>query len=200
VSGTRVILVRHAEPDEQVRNRVYGRLDVELSERGATHAQEIADALASEPITCVYSSPFRRALATADPLAQALALETVVVDALRELDFGELEGLTIDEAVARYPAEAGWMNAPATARFPGGESVAALRARVLVAVRELASRHADEVVAVFAHSVPIRTILADALGMSPDALFRFDLGYGGLSVVEWFGDTPFVRVVNAVRL
>jgi len=200
VSRTRLVFVRHAEPDKQVRNRVYGRLDIGLSPAGTAHAEELAAQLAGEPIVRVYSSPLRRALETAAPLARALELEPVVVDDLRELDFGELEGLTVDDAVARYPVEAGWMTSPGGASFPAGESVAALRERVLAAVAAIAEGHAAETVAVFSHSLPIRVVLADALTMPVDALFRLELAYGGVSVVEWFEGRPFVGVVNAARL
>jgi broad specificity phosphatase PhoE len=200
VSGARLVFVRHAEPDESVRGRIYGRLDPGLSDPGRSHAEEIATALAAEPIVAVYSSPQARALTTAAPLADRLALEPIVEPDLREIDFGLLEGLTPAEAAARFPVEAAWTISPAAATFPGGESVAALYERATGAARRIAGRHADETVAVFGHAVGIRAILADALSLDPNALFRLDQSYGGISVVEWFDGNPFVRVVNAVRL
>jgi broad specificity phosphatase PhoE len=92
------------------------------------------------------------------------------------------------------------MAAPAAVAFPGGESVAALQERSVAAVRDIAERHPAETVAVFAHSVVIRTVLADALAMPLDALFRLDQAHGGISVVEWHDGRPFVRSVNARRL
>jgi alpha-ribazole phosphatase len=200
VNGARLILVRHAEPDEEVRDRIYGRLDPELSERGREHAATIAAELERESIAAVYTSPRLRALATAEPLAARLDLDARVEDDLREIDFGELEGLTLAEAVERYPAESRWTAAPARVLFPGGDSVAALRARAIAAAQSIAVRHEGETAAAFTHAVVIRAILADALAMPPDALFRLDQSYGGISVVEWFDGNPFVRVVNAVRL
>jgi broad specificity phosphatase PhoE len=189
---TRAILVRHAEPDESVRGCVYGRLDVPLSPVGRARAEELAALLPAGPL---YTSPLLRARETAAALGSA-----VVVDDLRELDFGELEGLPVAEALARFPAQAGWTAAPAAAVFPGGESVAALRARVLAAVGELVRRHEGATFVVVSHSLPIRVVLADALGLSPDSLFRFELSYSGISVVEWHDGLPFVRAVNAARL
>jgi ribonuclease H / adenosylcobalamin/alpha-ribazole phosphatase len=200
MSSARLIFVRHAEPHEDVRDRIYGRLDPELSERGREHAAAIAAELAGEPIAAVYTSPRLRAQATAAPLAARLGMEPRAEDDLREIDFGELEGLTPADAAERYPAESRWMLAPADALFPGGESVAALRARAVAAVQSIAARHEGETAVVFSHAVVIRAILADALAMAPDAMFRLDQSYGGISVVEWFDGNPFVRVVNAVRL
>jgi probable phosphoglycerate mutase len=200
MNGARMILVRHAEPDEGMRDRIYGRLDPELSEGGREHAAALAASLAGEPIAAVYTSPLLRARSTAAPLGARLGLETRVEDDLREIDFGELEGLTLAEAVERYPDESRWTAAPAGALFPGGESVAALRERAVAAARSIAAHHEGETAAVFSHAVVIRAILADALAMAPDAMFRLDQSYGGISVVEWFDGNPFVRVVNAVRL
>jgi alpha-ribazole phosphatase len=200
MNGARLIFVRHAEPDDAMLDRIYGRLDPALSERGRAHAAEIASQLSAEPIRGLYASPLLRARETAAPLAARLGLDPTVEPDLREIDFGQLEGLSPAEAVARYPVEANWMTAPGTAAFPGGESVAALRQRATNAARAIASSHGGASVAVFTHAVVIRVILADALGMPPDSMSRLDQSYGGISVVEWFDENPFVRVVNAVRL
>jgi broad specificity phosphatase PhoE len=201
VSGpARLLLIRHAEVDEAMRERVFGRLDVELSDAGRGRADRLVHALASESIADVYSSPLRRALDTAAPLCGARGLEPVVVDDLRELDFGDLEGLTLPEIAARFPEVVAWATAPAAVAFPGGESVAALQERAVRAVRGIAGRHAGETAAVFAHAVVIRAVLADALAMPLDALFRLDPSHGGISVVEWHDGRPLVRTVNAPRL
>jgi broad specificity phosphatase PhoE len=200
MNGARLIFVRHAEPAEEMRDRIYGRLDPGLSERGRAHAYAIASWLAAEPISALYASPQSRARETAAPVAAGLGLEARIEADLREIDFGELEGLSLAEAVARYPVQANWMVAPGEAEFPGGESVAALQTRATRIAREIAGRHADATAAVFTHAVVIRAILADALRMPADGMFRLDQSYGGISVVEWFDGNPFVRVVNAVRL
>jgi alpha-ribazole phosphatase len=191
MTAARVIFVRHAEPHEDMHGRIYGRLDVELSERGIAHAEQIAAALAAEAPACVYTSPLRRAVAT----ASALSAAPVVVADLREIDFGELEGLTVEEAAERYPVETLWADG-----FPGGESVEAVRTRAVAAAHDIARRHPGETVVAVSHAVVIRTILADALAMAPAALLRLDQSYGGISVVEWLDGGAFVRVVNAVRL
>lgn len=197
--AARLVLVRHAEPDESVRGRVYGRLDVDLSAAGRVDAERIAALLRAQRVAAVYTSPLRRAVATAEPLARALALRPVTVDALREIDFGELEGLRLEEVEKLHPEHVGWTAASADTRFPGGESVSALRARAAGAARGLAQRHQGQTIVVCSHAVVIRAVLADALVMPPEAMFRLDQSYGGISVVDWFDAVPLVRVVNASR-
>jgi len=197
---TRLILIRHAEPHEDMRDLVYGRLDMELSAAGHEHATRLAAMLAGMPVAAMYTSPAQRAVATAAPLAGSLGLHAIEVADLRELDFGDLEGLSPAEVADRYPAVVRWTDAPAAVEFPGGESVAALRARSLRAAREIVDRHDGETVAVVSHAVVIRAIVADALAMHDDALFRIDQAYGGITVIDWFGDRPLVRVVNASHI
>jgi broad specificity phosphatase PhoE len=200
IGHTRLILVRHAEPATEVRGRVYGRLDVELSEDGVAHAAALAEMLETKSISAIYSSPLRRSIATATPLATRLALELRLDDRLAEIDFGELEGLPVEEVRQRHPELYLWMRAPAGVRFPGGESIAELRARATAAATQIGAEHAGESVAVFSHSVPLRAIVADALGLDDDALFRFDHSYGGISVIERSRGVTLVRTVNAPRL
>lgn len=196
--ATRVVLVRHAETEESARGRCYGRLDVRLSPRGLRQAQGLAAALADLPLAAVYASPLARALETARPIAAARGLEPAVGEALGELDFGELEGLRYDEIEAERPELfRAWMDDPARVRFPGGEGLSDLRARVLPALEEIRARHEREAVAVVAHGGVVRIVLAEALGLEDGALFRLDQAEGGVSVVDWLDGAPLVRVANA---
>lgn len=196
--ATRFILVRHAETEQSARGRCYGRLDVRLSPRGLRQAQALADALAGLPLAAVYSSPLIRALDTARPLAAARGVDVSLLEVLAELDFGEVEGLTYDEIEAERPELfRAWMDDPARVRFPGGESLADLRARVLPALEQIRARHAGEAVAVVAHGGVIRLVLADALGVEDGALFRLDQAEGGVSVVDWLEGVPLLRAANA---
>jgi alpha-ribazole phosphatase len=196
--ATRLVLVRHAETEEAARGRCYGRLDVALSPRGLRQAEALAAALADLGLAAVYASPLARALDTARPIAAAHGLGPIVLEALRELDFGEVEGLRYDEIEAQRPELfRGWMDDPAGVRFPGGESLGDLRARALPAAAEIRARHEREAVAVVAHGGVIRVVLADALGLADRALFGLDHAEGGVSVVDWLDGVPLVRAANA---
>ena len=196
--ATRVVLVRHAETEKSGRGRCYGRLDVRLSPQGLRQAQALAAALAGPPLAAVYTSPLSRALDTARPIAAAQGLEPAVIEALAELDFGEVEGLRYDEIEAQRPELfRAWMDEPARVRFPGGEGLPNLRARVVPALAEIRAHHEGHAVAVVAHGGVIRVVLADALGLEDGALFRLDQAEGGVSVVDWLDGVPLVRVANA---
>jgi alpha-ribazole phosphatase len=197
-AATRLVLLRHAETDESMRGRCYGSLDVPLSAAGLRHAAALGLALRELGAAAVYASPLVRALDTARAIASAQRLEPVVRPELRELDFGELEGLAYDEIAAERPElYRFWMEEPAGVRFPGGESLADLRERVLPVLAEIRERHAGETAVVVAHGGVVRVALADVLGIPDAAIFRLDQPPGAVSVIDWLGDTPLVRVVNA---
>lgn len=195
---TRLVLCRHGEPDASVHGRICGSLDVGLSPRGVRQAKLFAAALAPGPLAAVYSSPLKRALDTARVVAADHALRPVQLAALREVDFGAFEGLTHEEAAARYPRVfRSWMDEPARVRFPGGESYADVRVRAASALAEIEARSRGRATAIVAHGGLIRAVLAICLEISDEASFRLDHGYGRLSVVDWLDGTPLVRLVNA---
>lgn len=198
-AATRLLLVRHVETDESVHGTCYGRLDVALSPEGRRRAEALGAALAALPMAAVYSSPLRRALDTATALAAPQGLEAHVEDGLREIDFGELEGLSYDIIRAeRGELYRRWMERPTGVTFPGGEGFADLRDRVLPAVAAICARHKGEAVAVVAHGGVVRVVLADALELPEGAIFRLGLDFGGISVVDWIDGSAVVRAVNTV--
>jgi alpha-ribazole phosphatase/probable phosphoglycerate mutase len=191
----RLVLIRHAEPDDSMRGRSYGRLDVPLSTAGRAQAAAITETLRDARLDAVFASPLRRAIDTAAPLAEARGLEVVTHDGLQELDFGALEGLTFDDiALERPELYETWMRDPTQPRFPNGESFDDLRERALAAAAEIRSEH--ERAAIVAHGGVTRAILADALQMPARAIFRLDQPYGAISIVEWTDGTAVVRGVN----
>lgn len=189
---SRLILVRHAEPQDDMRGRCYGSLDVGLSPAGRAHAAELAARLAALEYDVVYSSPRLRARETAEPAAAVRGVELVVDDELRELDFGELEGRTYDEIAASEPElYRAWMETPTEVTFPGGESYADLKVRAVGALRRI-----DRAALVVTHGGVIRAGLAEWLSLPDDAIFRVDQRYCGVTIVDFIDGAPLVRLVN----
>lgn len=183
---TRLILVRHGETEEAARGRCVGRLDVGLSERGRLQADALAHRFRAAGLTAVYASTSRRALDTARPTAETCGLALEPIEELCEVSFGALEGLTFDEVASRFPEVwQDWMERPAAVRFPGGESLADVQARVRRARDSLRTRHAGETVVAFAHGGPIRALLGDALGLSDQDLFGLAVPQGSAVALEW---------------
>jgi len=172
---TRIILVRHGQTEWNRIERFRGRADVPLNETGLAQAEATGRRIAAEwqPVA-VYSSPLARAVKTAEAIAKHIASSTsskqclsVHIHAgLADIDYGQWQGSTPDEAQARWPEEMYiWYNAPHTARIPGGETLDDVRARTMAAVNELAIRHAGQTIVLVSHTVTNRIILLDVLGL-----------------------------------
>ena len=188
---SRLILVRHCEPQEDSRGLCYGRLDIGLSDAGREHAERLAAALARHEWDAVYASPRLRARET----AVAVNRDVVIDDGLREIDFGDLEGRSYDEIAATDPElYRAWMERPTTVRFPGGESFAELKIRALEALDRIRAAHKAAVVVT--HGGVLRAGLAAWLGMPNEAIFRLDQRYGGVTIVDWLDGVPLIRLMN----
>lgn len=191
------MLVRHAEPTEDARGRCYGRLDIELSESGREQCRRLAAQLSGEPVAAIVCSPRLRARDTADAIAEPHRLPVTVLDQLRELDFGELEGRTYEEIAASRPElYERWMTEPTTLRFPGGEGYADLHARVADAVAQLRATYDDRMVVAVTHGGVVRAVLAEALGMPHDRIFRLAVDTASITRVEWCEGVAVVRSFN----
>jgi broad specificity phosphatase PhoE len=191
---TRLIIVRHAEPDA-MRGRIYGRLDPPLSPTGRAQAERVALWLQPVPLDAVYASPLRRARETAGFLVRERGIEMAIHPGLVDIDFGEWEGRRFDELERSDPElYRSWMTQPTRTRFPGGENFGELQARVLAAVGEIRRETASA--ALVAHAGVNRVILGNVLGLADDAIFRLDQPLAAVSVVDWIEEAPIVRAVN----
>jgi alpha-ribazole phosphatase len=195
--ATRIVLVRHTEPVEEARGRCYGRSDHGLSPAGHRHAAELAARLSSLEVAAVVASPRRRALDTAAPIAASHGLAVETVPGLRELDFGDVEGKSYEEIERTRPdLWRRWMSEPTAVRFPGGEGYAELRSRVVAASVTLKRAHKEKTCVIVSHGGVIRAMLGAALGLPDAKIFYFDQPYGAISVIDWFDETPVIRLVN----
>ena len=156
----RFLFVRHGQSMSNVGRTFTGQTDVPLSELGKKQAHDLcAFLLASYPIDAVYSSDLIRAVQTVQPVADALHLPVQREPLLREINGGEWEGKTVEEIAVRYPADyAVWQDDIGLARCTGGESLAEVQARGILAVRSLAEANEGRTVLVATHAAMLRAL------------------------------------------
>ena len=148
---TRISLVRHGQTDWNLAKRIQGSSDIPLNATGRDQAEATARALAGGRYDAIYASPLSRATETAQIIAVHTGLsDPVPLDALAERRYGEAEGLTGEEILARWPD-----GAP----VPGRESRDEVVRRALPALLELGERHRDESVIVVSHGGVIGSLV-----------------------------------------
>lgn len=196
--GTLVLLVRHgATPTtgQVMPGRAPG---LHLSEVGQAQAAAVAERLASLKLDAIYTSPLERARETAAPTAAAKGLTLIEEPGLLEADVGEWTGKTL-ASLARLKEWRGVHGSPSTFRFPGGESLAELQARVVAVLDRVHAAHPGGTVACFSHSDPIRLGLVFALGAPLDAFGRVVVDTGSISALRFTrGHPPQVLSTNTV--
>jgi broad specificity phosphatase PhoE len=161
--ATTIVLVRHGETDWNLERRFQGHADRPLNDTGRAQAAALAESLRGEHLTAVYTSPLQRASQTAAIVAAQLGLAARPLEALREINVGDWEGLTVDDVKERYPEQVAtdWRSG-----WPGGETYDELSARVLPALVGLADEHPGERVLAVTHAGPVRAALSAAMGLS----------------------------------
>jgi broad specificity phosphatase PhoE len=166
--------------------RIQGcRSDTSLNERGKEQAEKVALALREEKVDAIYSSPLKRAVNTAQPLAQIFSLEVNIEPDLREIDAGELEGLPVGELEKRYKGSwKQWIKDSPTIPLPGGESVEELQRRAWGVIRRINGSHPEGVVVVFSHLFAILTIVCHILELDLVNMWRLRQNEAGITVLE----------------
>ncbi|MBC7254256.1 MAG: histidine phosphatase family protein [Actinobacteria bacterium] len=195
-------LLRHGETEYHARQRLLGRLDIGLNERGREQARRVVDFFRGLKLDAVYSSPLKRCLETAAPVAEDQGLSIQIMEGLMEVDMGEWDGRTFEELFREEGELVGkWMRNPSSVAIPGGEDFGAVRDRVMSSLRDIASRHpGDQRVLVVTHGGPIRGILCEALGMDLDGMFRIQIDLASISAVKYFdGGIPETAMVTLVN-
>lgn len=165
-----LLLVRHALPH---RTEAGEGSDPELSERGWLQARRLPEALDRFPISRLISSPQRRAIQTAEPVAQARGLGVDVDERLAEYDRGLSHYVPIEQVRTERPEE--WARM-AAGHLPSGVDEVAFRDRVGAALADVvAAAGHDDTVAVFSHGGVINVILHELLGTA--RLLSFPIDY-----------------------
>lgn len=174
--GTEIIFVRHGETRANLIGLFQGRTDLPLTERGRLQALRVAERLAEvSDIRALYTSPLQRARATAEAIGRRLALAPTLEDDLRELDFGDLEGYTLQEVRERHPDLYTRLveRRDLDSGFPNGETPREFHARVTRAIDAIRQLYAGSRLVVVAHGMVIASGLAQLVTGDPDRWDQF---------------------------
>jgi probable phosphoglycerate mutase len=188
-----VLLVRHALP---LRSEHGQGSDPDLSDEGIAQVARLPEALARFPITRVVSSPQRRAIRTAEPVAAARALSVEVDDRFAEYDRDLPAYIPVEQIKQENPQE--WERL-AQGKLPSAVDEDAFRARVLAGVDDLvAVAEPDDTVAIFSHGGVINLLLHEILGTV--RLLSFAVDYASVTRLLYSrSGQAMVAGVNAIE-
>jgi broad specificity phosphatase PhoE len=193
-----IYFLRHGETTASQTGGYCGTLDPELTPEGYQMAEDFADAYKSLPWAAVFSSPLRRAVATAKPLCAAAGIRMQLKDGLREIAYGQWEGKTPEEVsrefhdtYVRWLADPGW-NAPS-----GGERGIDIARRSSLVIEEIEQTCSTGKVLVVSHKATTRIMLCSLLGIDVGRFRdRISMPVASISIVEMAEHGPLLHMLG----
>ncbi len=198
-----VLLVRHGRSAANSGGVLAGRAPgVLLDDVGKEQAEATGVRIAPLPIRAVVTSPLERCVLTAEAIAGARSddLEIITDDRLTECGYGDWTGQELKK-LAKDPLWKTVQSHPSGVTFPGGESMRAMQARGVDAVRDwdrrLTEEHGPDALWVaVSHGDVIKAIVAEALGTHLDNFQRVVVDPASVSVISYTPLRPFVVRYN----
>jgi 2,3-bisphosphoglycerate-dependent phosphoglycerate mutase len=170
----RIGLIRHGVTDWNNERRAQGQTDVPLNKDGHEQAEKLAERLNGETWDLVVTSPLSRAFDTANAVAKKLEIPLITDDRLKEMSFGEVEGTTERERVAKWGSS--WKQLDL-----GGEPDEVVRERSLECVEEFSEIHQNKNILFVSHGATLRQLV---MGLLKEPSFNKGFGNTSLSLFE----------------
>ncbi len=194
---TRILFVRHGHTYWNEQKRYQGFADIELNSQGISESQKLSKRLAIEPIEAIYSSPLKRAMQTADIVNKNFSKDIIQNENLKEINFGDWEGLRFDEIVNQYPElSQQWIRNPDKMRPPKGENFLDLQKRAIIAFEEIYNANKGKNVLIVSHGGLISVLICHILQIELAGLWRFIAANTGISVIEERNQELFLTTFN----
>ncbi|MFC2039316.1 histidine phosphatase family protein [Chloroflexota bacterium] len=199
-----IMLIRHGETAWNVEEIFRGRADVELNETGTEQAQMLAAYLQNAPITAVYSSPLKRALKTAEMIANCHGVGVSIAPELVDFDYGKWQGLSHSAVKERYKElYHEWLRNPHLVKMPDGESLDEVKERAATLVEQAIAKY-EGTIALVSHRVVNKVLICGLLGLDNSHFWNTKLDTCGITsftyedgrfVLVRHNDTSFLRAV-----
>ncbi|MCK4261321.1 MAG: alpha-ribazole phosphatase [Halanaerobiales bacterium] len=195
-----LILIRHGQTEANRRGAFQGWLDLSLSAQGQKQVKCLKNELADYKIDKIYVSPLKRAVETAQIIREGLKNppELLKMEDLKEMNFGDWDGLCSDEIETNYPEEyLRWQKDWQRVVIPGGESAEKMYERVTNWVDEcLTQAKPNEKILLISHQGVILQIISYLLGMNLADCWHFRVDPGSMSVIQIKSDFPILTLLN----
>ena len=194
---TKVYLVRHGQTEWNKKLTFRGRVDIPLNEAGHMEAQALSHALKDKNIEAIYTSPLKRSIETAQPVAKFFHLEIVPVQGLIDINYGDWEGLSFHEVKKRYGDQyKGWEKSPDLIRFPNGETLDEAKERSFRAFKNIVKESPDKSILIIPHRVINKILLCALLNIGNSHFWEIKQDTGCINLIEYSRDRFVLSTMN----
>jgi phosphoserine phosphatase len=183
---TRIYLVRHGTTDWNKEEIFRGRAECQLNETGQEEARALVSYFQDVPIATITSSPLSRAMGTANPTAESEGLPVIPDPAFTDIDFGQWQGLRVQEVQGRYPdLYRLWREDPGAVSFPQGETLTQVRRRAWEGLMKLTTGNPNRTVLIVTHRVVTKVLICAALGLDDSHFWQVKQDSTAINCLEF---------------
>lgn len=194
---TRLYLIRHGEVEKAYHRVFGGRIDMELSPLGHEQVRSLAKFLRAAPPNVLYASPMRRVQQTLAPLAEQTGLKPMLMEGLREVDFGAWTGLSWEEVQQKHGVSAfTWLHQLEDGTIERAETVPEFRRRVEVSIDQILAESTGKTVAVVCHGGVIRMLLSILLELPFRKMSIFEIEYASVTKIHYRPSKREIEFLN----
>lgn len=181
----KLILVRHALTVDNQKSRLSGHIDSSISEEGREQIDKITNYLKDFDIDKIYTTTSSRTKDTVKKLSELKFIEIIEKESLREISFGDFEGLTFDEIKDKYPKEfQDMIEKGYEYKYPNGESLIDSYNRVCIELDNIISNNDDRTILICSHGGTIRNIITYLISNSYKYHWNFKIDNGSVTILE----------------
>ena len=181
----KLILVRHALKVDNQKSRLSGHIDSYISEEGKEQIDKITNYLKDFDIDKIYTTTSSRTKDTVKKLSELKSIEIIEKESLKEISFGDFEGLTFDEIKDKYPKEfQDMIEKGYEYKYPNGESLIDSYNRVCIELDNIISNNDDRTILICSHGGTIRNIITYLISNSYKYHWNFKIDNGSVTILE----------------
>ena len=181
----KLILVRHALTVDNQKSRLSGHIDSSISEEGKEQIDKITNYLKDFDIDKIYTTTSSRTKDTVKKLSELKSIEIIEKESLKEISFGDFEGLTFDEIKDKYPKEfQDMIEKGYECKYPNGESLIDSYNRVCIELDNIISNNDDRTILICSHGGTIRNIITYLISNSYKYHWNFKIDNGSVKILE----------------
>ena len=195
---TTLLLVRHGETEWNTLGKFQGCTDIELSKNGINQAENLKSKLNGE-FDVIYSSPLKRAYETAKIVTKDTNKDVKILEDIREINFGEWEGLTISQISEKYPEIfKAWRTDKKEAPFLGGDaSTKNAVNRALRCIMDIIKKNKGKKIVIVAHGGIIKAALIGLFNWDMSMYHKIALGNTCINTVTFNDELkPIIISIN----
>lgn len=180
-----IYLLRHGETESNSKKVYYGKLNVELNDKGKVQCKAAGKRLQNIPFNKVYTSGMKRAIQTAEIALSGKKVELIKDKRINEMNLGDFEGKNYEENQSQYPEEwKKWTEDWKGYAPPKGESYVEFYTRVKNFIEDIIKLE-DENILIVTHGGVIKSVYAYILGENLDLFWKFGTKNGDLTLIKY---------------